>query len=164
LAFAGLALMSLGPGGLPQLKLSDILLVAGAVFWAAHILYIDRFAAGAGPLRFAAAQFAVSSVLSAGCAAVFEEVTPQNVADAALPLLFGGVFACGTAYTFQILGQRGVAPAKAAIIFSSEALFAALGETIWLGDVMTPQKYIGGAVIFAAIILSQAARAPRDGS
>jgi drug/metabolite transporter (DMT)-like permease len=155
LAFGGLALMSMGPEGLASVKISDILLLAGAVFWALHILYIDRFARDVAPLRFAAAQFVVSAALSMAAAAAFETVSLQSAAAAALPLLFGGVFACGTAYTLQILGQRAVEPAKAAIIFALEAPFAALGETVWLGETMTAQKYVGGAVIFAAIILSQ---------
>lgn len=155
LAFGGLALISIGPEGISSIKISDILLVIGAVFWAAHILFIDRFVHSVSPIRFAAVQFAVCSVLCMPSAFLFETVTVQGIYDGILPLLFGGIFACGTAYTFQILGQRGVEPSKAAIIFSLEALFAAVSETVWLGETMTAQKYLGGAVIFIGILLSQ---------
>ena len=85
----------------------------------------------------------------------FETVTIEGIFGGIFPILFGGVFACGTAYVFQILGQRGVEPAKAAIIFSLEALFASVSEAVWLGELMTAQKYLGGAVIFIGILLSQ---------
>jgi drug/metabolite transporter (DMT)-like permease len=154
-AFGGLALISIGPEGLSSIKVSDGLLLLGAVFWAAHILLIDRFAHSVNPIRFTAVQFAVSSALSMISAFVFETVSISGIMDGIFPILFGGIFACGTAYTFQILGQRGVEPSKAAIIFSLEALFASVSEAVWLGELMTARKYLGGAIIFTGILLSQ---------
>lgn len=156
-AFAGLALITIGPEGVSSIKLSDGLLLIGAVFWASHILYIDHFAHSVDPIRFTAVQFAVCSVLSIASAFAFENVSISGIWAGILPILFGGVFACGLSYTFQILGQRGVEPSKAAIIFSLEALFAAISEAIWLKELMTPRKYLGGAIIFIGIILSQVA-------
>jgi len=155
ISFGGLALISVGPEGLASIKISDGLLLLGAVFWAAHILFIDRFAHSVSPIRFTAVQFAVSSVLSMISAFAFETVSMEGILSGIFPILFGGVFACGTAYVFQILGQRGVEPAKAAIIFSLEALFAAVSEAVWLGELMTARKYLGGAIIFIGILLSQ---------
>jgi drug/metabolite transporter (DMT)-like permease len=157
IAFGGLTVMTIGPEGLPNIRLSDGLLLLGAVFWAAHILLIDRYAHSVNPLRFTAVQFAVSSVLSLISAFMFETVTIEGLRAGIFPILFGGVFACGTAYTFQILGQRGVEPSKAAIIFSLEALFAAVSEAVWLGELMTARKYLGGMIIFSGILLSQIA-------
>ena len=155
LAFCGLALISVGPGGLASVQLSDLLLVVGAVFWAVHILVIDRFADAVSPLRFASVQFAVASVLSLASAFAFEQVSLDGIRAGMLPLLYGGVLSTGTAYTLQILGQRRVPPARAAVIFSLEALFAALSEAIFLGEAMTMRKYIGGAIIITGILLSQ---------
>jgi len=155
LAFIGLALISVGPGGLSSIQFSDFYLVLGAIFWAAHILIVDHYAHVINPIRFTAIQFAICSVVSIAAAFAFESPDIQGIRDGIMPILFGGIVACGASYVFQILGQRGVAPAKAAIIFSLEALFAAISETIWFGEIMTAQKLLGGAVIFAGIILSQ---------
>ena len=155
IAFVGLTLITVGPEGISSVKTSDGLLVLGAVFWAAQRLYVDHFAHSVDPIRFTAVQFAVSSILSLCCAFSFEDVSMAGIWAGVFPVLFGGVFACGTAYTFQILGQRGVEPAKAAIIFSLEALFAAISEAVWLRELMTARKYLGGAIIFAGILLSQ---------
>ena len=155
IAFIGLALITVGPEGISSIKLSDGLLLLGAVFWAAQILFVDRFAHSVDPMRFTAVQFAVCAILSMASALAFEQVSLDGILGGLFPILFGGVFACGTAYTFQILGQRGVEPSKAAIIFSLEALFAAISEAVWLRELMTPQKYLGGAIIFAGILMSQ---------
>lgn len=155
IAFAGLALITVGPEGISSIKLSDGLLLIGAVFWASHILCIDHFAHSVDPIRFTAVQFAVSAILSTASAFAFETVSIEGIWAGILPVLFGGVFACGLSYTFQILGQRGVEPSKAAIIFSLEALFAAISEAVWLRELMSPRKYLGGAIIFIGIILSQ---------
>ena len=162
IAFAGLVLITIGPEGLSSVKLSDGLLLLGAVFWASQILYVDRYANSVDPILFTAAQFAVCSILSMISAFIFETVSIAGIRDGIFPVLFGGVFACGLSYTFQILGQRGVEPAKAAIIFSLESLFAAVSEAVWLRDLLTPRKYLGGAIIFIGIILSQIAPKKRE--
>jgi drug/metabolite transporter (DMT)-like permease len=153
LAFGGLTLISTDAG--IAFRLSDLLLVLCAVGWAAHIILISRFVNEINPLRFAAVQFAVCSVLCLISAFIFEDISIQRLCDGLGVLLFGGIVAGGIAYTFQVLGQRKVAPSKAAIIFSLEALFAALSEAVYMSEVMTPRKYFGGAVIFAGILLSQ---------
>ncbi|MCL2462551.1 MAG: DMT family transporter, partial [Defluviitaleaceae bacterium] len=47
-------------------------------------------------------------------------------------------------------------PAKAAIIFSLEALFGAVGGALLLGERMRPLGYLGCGMIFCGIIVSQA--------
>ncbi|MCL2697275.1 MAG: DMT family transporter [Oscillospiraceae bacterium] len=153
LAFGGLALISTGAA--TAFRVSDLLLVLCAVFWAAHILLIGRFVDEINPIRFAAVQFVVCSVLSLISAFIFEDISLQGLHDGLGALLFGGIVASGAAYTLQVLGQRRVEPSKAAIIFSLEALFAALSEAVFLGEIMTPRKYVGGAIIFTGILLSQ---------
>ncbi|MCL2014476.1 MAG: DMT family transporter [Oscillospiraceae bacterium] len=158
LAFGGLALISIDLNEAIPIQASDTLLLLCAALWAVHILLIDKFINNIDPLRFAAEQFAVCSILCIISALIFESVDIQAI-RAALPiLLFGGIVVSGLAYTLQIISQRKVAPSKAAIIFSLEALFAALAETLFLGETMTTQKYFGGAIIFAGVILSQRKR------
>jgi drug/metabolite transporter (DMT)-like permease len=155
LAFSGLTLLSVGPGGLSSIQISDSLYVFGAVFWAVHILLIDRYVKNIHPLRFTAIQFIVCSVLSSACAFGFETVRLEDMRNGIVPILFGGILASGVAYTLQILGQRKVEPVRAAVIFSLESLFAAIAAAILIGELMTPQKYLGGLVIVAGILLSQ---------
>ncbi|GHU79539.1 transporter [Clostridia bacterium] len=141
--------------GLGSVGTGDAVLFIGAFFWAAHILWIDRFVPGVNPLRFSMVQFAVCSVLSMLCAFIFEDVRLANIIAGRMPILYGGILSVGVAYTLQIVGQRHVEPSKAAIIFSTESLFSAVGAALILGEIMSGRGYLGCALIFCGIILSQ---------
>ena len=162
LAFSGLALITMGPGGFASIQPSDVLLVVGAVFWAVHILLIDRYVARMRPISFVSIQFLICGVLSLAVALIFETITLEGLYGGLWMLLYGGILASGVAYTFQTLGQRYIEPALAAIILSLESLFAAISEAAFLGETMTPQKYLGGAIIFVGIILAQYKRKPKQ--
>ncbi|MCL2169928.1 MAG: DMT family transporter [Defluviitaleaceae bacterium] len=154
LAFTGLALITL-EGGISYISLAHLLVLICAIFWAIHILIIDGYVARIRPITFVSVKFLVCGILSMATALIFETITLEGLMGGAWVLLYGGIIASGIAYTLQTIGQKYVEPALAAIIFSMEALFAALSEVVFLGETMTPQKYLGGAIIFTGIILAQ---------
>jgi len=154
LACAGLYLLSMRDGFL-SLELGDAVLLIGALLWAVHILIVDRFAGGVNPVLFSMVQFFTCSILSLICAFMFEDVRVASILAGYVPILYAGCLSVGIAYTLQIFGQRYVEPAKAAIIFSLESLFAVLGGALILGESMDVYGYIGCALIFAGIITSQ---------
>ena len=153
LAVVGLFLLSVGDGF--SVELGDLYLLIGAFFWAGHILIIDKFIDGVSPLRFASFQFAVCAALNLIFAAFFDTFDAQAISTALVPLLYGGLASVGIAYTLQIFGQKYTDPSTAAIIFSLESVFSAIGETVVIGSVMTARGYIGCVLIFGGIILSQ---------
>ena len=152
-ALLGLGLITLGSD--LSLQIGDILLLLCAVCFCGQILLIDHFLPGSDGVRLSAVQFATCAVLNAVLALMFEEVSFAAIGTAFLPLAYLGVMSSGCAYTLQILGQRYCPPTPAAILMSTEALFGALGAAIFLGATLTPREYIGCAVMFLAIILSQ---------
>ena len=153
-AFAGLYFLS-APEGFGRVGLGDGLLVAGAVFWTFHIMVVDAYAPRLRPIRFSAVQFAVCAILSLISMAIFEQPTVGAIWAGRVPLLYGALLSVGVAYTLQIVGQRHVEPSKAAIVFSLESLFAALGGFLLLREVLGWKQYLGGALMFLGIILSQ---------
>ena len=84
-----------------------------------------------------------------------ETIVPAFLIMAIVPVLYRSLFSIGVAYTLQIVGQRHVAPAKAAVIFSLETVFSVVGGAILINEVMTGRAYFGCALIFCGIILSQ---------
>lgn len=156
LATVGLYLLSV-TGGLSSISLGDILLFIGAFFWAAHIIVVDRMGGEISSLRFACLQFVVSAILSLLTAWIFEEpILMENVQKAVIPLAYCGVCSVGIAYTLQIIGQKFSSnPTLAAIIFSLESVFAAVGGMLILNERMRPQGYVGCVLIFGGIVLSQ---------
>ena len=59
------------------------------------------------------------------------------------------------AYTFQIIGQKHLAPTVASLIMSLESVFATLAGWIILKEYLSTQELIGCGLVFAAVILTQ---------
>ncbi len=138
-----------------QISFGDLILIMGAFFWAFHILVIDRFVDKIYSLRFACAQFTFCGILGVIIAIFFEEITISGLMGALVPILYGGVLSVGVAYTCQIIGQKNADPTYASIILSTESMFGAIGGAIILNETMLPRGYLGCALIFAGVIVSQ---------
>ncbi len=152
-AAAGLYLLSvtseftLSPG--------DGIVFIAAVFFAFHVIIIGWFANKTNPLKISIIQFAICALLSIVIALCKEEITWQGIRGAAIPLLYGGIFSVGIAFTLQVIGQRKAKPAHAAIVLSLESLFAAFGGWLILNEGFTAKGILGCGLMLAGIILSQ---------
>lgn len=133
----------------------DIVLIIGALFWAAHILIVDKYVNNISPLKFSMMQFLVCGLLSIICAICTETIEFSAIKSAGIPILYGGLMSVGVAYTCQILGQKDADPTFASIVFSTESVFSAIGGAIILNEIMSGRGYIGCILIFIGIVLSQ---------
>ena len=133
----------------------DLLVLAGAFCWAAHVLIIGWLSPRADSLKLACAQFAVCSVLSLTVAAAVEDIALQGIVVCAVPILYGGILSVGLAYTLQVVAQKHAPPAHAAIILSLEGAFAALGGWIMLEETLSARGITGCAFMLTGMLLSQ---------
>ncbi len=133
----------------------DFLEVVGAFFWAGHVLVIGWLSPRVAALKLAITQFAACSLLSLAIAAIFEEIALSGVLEAAVPILYGGVASVGVAYTLQVVAQKHAHPAHAAIFLSLEAVFAAIGGWLLLGELLSHRGLLGCALMLAGMLLSQ---------
>lgn len=149
----GLYLIS-GTNGV-GLGFGELLLVASAVIWAVHILLVESFSAKLSTLRFAAVQFITCSVISSVIALFAEPAPFTGIAEAWWPLVYGGVFSVGVAFTLQVIAQRDALAAHAALILAMESVFGALGGAIFLGESMTLRGYLGAALMVTGMVVAQ---------
>lgn len=157
-AFIGLFLISvpLGTSVFDTKKLlGESLLMLCAVFWTAHILSVDRFSKESCPILFAFLQFAFCSVLSFLFALFVDEISLSVISASLAPILYGGFISVGIAYTFQVLGQRDASAVVTSIAMAGEAVFAAVGGFLFMGETMSFQQIIGAIMMSGAIILPQ---------
>ena len=154
LAVYGLFLLSAGDG-FDQINMGDVVVFIGAFFWAGHILVIDKLVDNVSPVKFAMLQFLVCGILNIITALIFENITWEGITYTAIPILYTGLMSTGVAYTCQILGQKGTNPNLSAIILSTECVFSAVGGAIVLGETMDVKGYIGCALVFLGILVSQ---------
>ncbi|HAS73152.1 MAG TPA: EamA family transporter [Clostridiales bacterium UBA8960] len=153
LAVIGLYLLSVNDDF--TISYGDFLVLISAVFWAIHILTIDKFAKEINPLKLSSLQFATCSVLSIASAFMFETVTLAGLSGSLVPILYGGLLSVGVAYTLQVVAQKDAKPSHAAIILSTEAVFGAVGGALLLSESMSLRGALGCALILVGIVFSQ---------
>jgi drug/metabolite transporter (DMT)-like permease len=139
-----------------SMVLSDVFVLGCALIFPFHILAIDHFSPQCDGIRMSCVQFFVATVINSVLALIVESpISFAEIGVSIMPILFLGIGSSGIAYTLQILGQRGVNPAAASILLSLESVFGVLGSAIFLGEKMSVREYLGCAVVFGAVIISQ---------
>ncbi len=138
-----------------SISFGDGLELIGAVLWAGHIHIIGWLSPKTDSLRLAFAQFMVCAAASLMTAVVVETISVAGIAAAALPIFYGGALSVGVAYTLQVVAQRHAHPAHAAILLSLEAVFAAVGGWLILGETMSGRAMVGCSLMFVGMLVSQ---------
>ena len=155
LAFVGLFLLCVKVGEGFSFGIGELLLLLGALFWTAHIIVIDRVAKNVRPLHFAWGQFLVCAALGVAAMFAFEEPSWNGIFEAKWAILYCGVLSVGVAYTLQVVAQRKADPTFATIVMSTESVFSAIGGVIFGIDRISWIGYLGCALIFLGIMVSQ---------
>jgi len=134
----------------------DLWLLASVLPWALHVLLVgeiaDRMAA---PFLVACGQFLACAAASLAWAAVAEPMAWPDVVAAAPAIAYTGILSVGVGFTAQVVAQRSAAPADAAILLSSETLFAALCGYALMGDRLSAAGWAGAALIFGCMLAVQ---------
>lgn len=143
-------------GGVDTFNWGDILVIVCAVFWALHITLIGRLGVDSGrPLALSTWQFFFVGILALLPGLYFEEISLSAIRSAGFELLYTSLISGGFAFTLQTISQRWTRAGDAAILLSSEALFAALFGVLLLGERLTLAGIAGCVLIFAAILIVQ---------
>ena len=154
LAGAGAFLLSTGGQMRPQA--GDALELAGAVFWAMHVVLLGKFASRFDAISFSAGQLLFGSLLNFGAAALFERGQMGLPAPLIGAILYTALISLALGYTLQIWGQKHTPPTDAAILLSLESVFAVVGAWVFLHETLSAVQIMGCAVILAGVLLSQA--------
>jgi drug/metabolite transporter (DMT)-like permease len=155
LAAAGVMLLSLQ--GALRLAPGDALVLAGAVLWALHVILVGRLAGeGAGVLWFSVIQFATCGLINFALAFGLEPQGAGSLVSAWVVVVYSAVFPIGLGFSLQIAGQKHAPPVDAAIILSTEAVFATLCGYLFLNELLTARQLSGCVLILAAMLLAQA--------
>lgn len=153
LAFLGAWL--LGGGSLSMFTRGDGLIALSAVMWAFHVVLVGLGATEGRAATFTAGQFGVVASLALGAALGFETFDPVAIQRAAVDLLYVGVLSSALTFTLLTVALRFTRPAEAAVLLSTESLFAALGAYVLLGERLTVTGWTGAAMLFGASLLVQ---------
>lgn len=161
IAVIGLALLSL-EGDL-SINLGDLLTLICGVFYAVHIVFIDRYTTDHNPITMTVIQMAVAAMLSWIIAPALEGGLDLRVIDRGMmvSLLYLGIFSTMIGFLLQNVGQKYLTPNTSSILLSFESVFGLIFSVIFLDDPLTLKLIAGCVLMFAAVILSEYKRKER---
>ena len=154
LMLAGIGCLSLdGESG--GLNIGDLLTLLCGVFYAAHIMAVERCQRKTNTYALIVLQFAFAAAFAAVYHLLFERRLPMSLhMDTVGSLLYLSVFSTTVAMSLQNIGQSMAPASHASILLSLESVFGALASCIFLGEAVTPRMLLGFAVIFAALVIN----------
>ena len=155
LATLGLALLSLSAD--LGVQLGDVLVLACAFSFAAHILLLGHYAPQHDPIRLTLGQVIAVAVFSAIAALLFDEPSPltEQVLFAAA---FTGILATALAFGAQTVAQRFTTSTHTALIFAAEPVFAGVFSLVLIGEVLGPRQMLGCALILGGMLVAELKR------
>ncbi|HOO27429.1 MAG TPA: DMT family transporter [Lachnospiraceae bacterium] len=155
LAVIGIGLLSL-QGDL-TVNIGDILTIVCGIFYALHVIFIDRYTKADDPVILAVLQVVFAALFSWLTAPFIDGGFPQEAfrIDIVIGMLYLGVFSTMIGFLLQTVCQKYTHPSTSALLMSTEAVFGALCAAIFLREVMSGRMITGCLLMFAAIVLAE---------
>jgi len=139
-----------------SVRMGDLLVVAGAIFWSLHIIFIGELIHDFDlPVTIGLIQTFIVSSLSFLIGITYEDFVIENILNEKFEILYAGVLSGGFAFVLQIYAQKNINPAPAAIIFSLEGVFATIAAWFILNQILNTNNILGCIFILAGVLLSQ---------
>ena len=161
ICFFGSVLLGTSDGDLfsLNLKYGDIWIISSAVFWAIHLHIVSYSVARFPVLIFSILQFILCGIflLLYGIFFQISSIFSFERVDifGFFTLVYCSVGSVCIGFTLQMFGQKLVPPTSAALIMSSDAIFAAIFGWLILSELLNFKGFFGASLILLGIILVQ---------
>ncbi|PWK15831.1 DMT family transporter [Tumebacillus permanentifrigoris] len=159
IATVGLAMLSLTSE--LSVNIGDLLVFLCALSYALHITLVGKYAPRFQAFPLALLQIFFCGVFNLGGALVFEDVSVVFAPDVLFDpwvfsaLLICSVFATAVAFVAQNQFQKFTSPARTALIFATEPVFAAATGYFWAGDRLTILQVSGCLLILGGMLFAE---------
>jgi drug/metabolite transporter (DMT)-like permease len=140
----------------------DLLTIGCAVAFAVHIVLLGHWAPIVGFESLSLLQIAAAAAVA--CIAVPLVETPAIHWSPMVwsAILVGGVFATALAFVLQSWAQQNTTPARAAVLFSMEPVFAWIVSWTFEGEALTARAATGALLILGGVLLVELKPAEAD--
>ena len=161
ICFFGSVLLGTSDGDLfsLNLKYGDIWIISSAVFWAIHLHIVSYSVARFPVLIFSILQFILCGIFLLLYGIFFQSSSIFSFERVDIfgffTLAYCSVGSVCIGFTLQMFGQKLVPPTSAALIMSSEAIFAAIFGWLILSELLNFKGFLGAILILLGIILVQ---------
>ena len=140
--------------GLARPAIGDIVTLGCALSFGLHIALLDRYSPRHDTSALALAQMATAAVIFAAVWPVMEPLALPGRASVWHALLLTGIVASAGGFWVQTAAQRRLPAARVAMILTMEPVFATIFGRLLAGDRLSGPQMIGGAVMVAAMLVS----------
>ncbi|MEY8561581.1 DMT family transporter [Eggerthellaceae bacterium 3-80] len=140
-----------------SLRFGDLITLLSALFLSIHVLLTAKYAPGRDMTLLTVIQFLVAGALGFLIGGI-TETTPNFTTlstDTLINLAYLGVFASCVALLFQNTAVAHVDPAPASLFLATESVFGVCFSILLLGEMLTLPLFVGFALIFAGIVISE---------
>jgi drug/metabolite transporter (DMT)-like permease len=150
-----LSLRGLSAGG------GELMTLAAAAVYALHIVLLGRWSRPATALGLSSVQMLVIAVVCT-LAALPGGVELPRGADAWTAVLYMALVAGAAALVVQTWAQAHMTATRAAVVMTTEPVFAALFAVLFGGEVLGPRVLVGGALVLVAMYVVELVPRRRD--
>jgi drug/metabolite transporter (DMT)-like permease len=164
IATIGLYLLVHMPGGFwSGWNRGDVETLLCAMLCGVHIVMMDRFTRRSNSWLLASTQVITVGIISLMIALLLPPpyglqsvVHVMSQGWVLIAMLYMALFCTVFAFWGQAVAQTRLAPTESAVLFCIEPVSAAVLSVVWLKEPMSLRQALGGALIVAAMIFSQA--------
>jgi drug/metabolite transporter (DMT)-like permease len=153
LTLPGLWLLTSPEGG--SWRIGDTWTLICAVLYALYIVLLGLFGASRSAARLLVSQLGATAVFALIGSLALERPHLHLTAQLAGVLALTAILATTGTTWLQVRLQHQVGPARAAVIYATEPLFAALFSRVFTSEVLSARAWAGGGIILAGMLLSE---------
>jgi drug/metabolite transporter (DMT)-like permease len=153
ISLVGLYFLSVKDGF--TIAIGDLFVLGSAFIWAVQVLLAGYYAIRVNVIKLATIQFGFTGLLSLILSFFVESYSMENINAAIIPLVYGGLMSVALAFTLQLIAQKNAKPSHAAIILSTESVFAGIGGWLILNERLSTIEIVGATLMLSGVILSQ---------
>jgi drug/metabolite transporter (DMT)-like permease len=155
LCITGVGLVSLN--GSLTITWGDLLSLGSALFYALHIVAVNKLSDRRDIYLLTSLQFAFTALLAVIGGLLLQPFPAQALSQPGVfwPLAYLCVVSTTVALLCQNVGQVWSDPSSASVILSLESVFGVLFSVLFYGDPVTPRLLAGFGLIFIAVLCSE---------
>jgi drug/metabolite transporter (DMT)-like permease len=144
--------MYLISGGSYESRIGDLLVLAGAFFWAFQVLAVDSFSKKHSSLDLVFFQYAVTAAM--GFATTPFQLSFEKMTKVFHILLYLAAVCSVIVGALQIIGQKYTSASLAVLIYALEPIFAAVFSFLIRGERLGVVESLGAILILVSVIIS----------
>lgn len=141
------------------MNIGDILTLVCALFYAVHIVFLEKHNKTRDPLVMTTLQMISVSILAWLTAPLYDGTLEKSILinpDVVISILYLGVLSTMVAYILQNSCQKILSASNASLVMSLESVFGAVFAAIFLpNETFTLKMIIGAVILMTAIVFSQ---------